>query len=218
MAQKTPMAFQDQRWKAGTEGYRNWRWINLLPCELLPPSLCWDRTVLLDALVQNGERGLGVTGFSISIWFSQVSFEYLCSLTCATRIDWATPVQGQAVPVGHWHLRLPCSSAGAHPARVGVAGGVSREGGSSTCGAVTELPNTTGLMPALHLGLEASTWFGLAYFRNPLWGTSLCLQAHEPDPKHTWLLGFRSLQSSSLYPQFKTRDSPHTHISPLLYK
>lgn len=136
MAQKTPMAFQDQRWKAGTEGYRNWRWINLLPCELPPPFLCWDRPVRLDALVKNWERGFGVTGYGISIWFSQVSFvlEYLWLLTSAIRIEGSG---AERCLYGHCRT-LPCRNMGAHPGLVEVVGeGVSGRGGSSTRGAMT---------------------------------------------------------------------------------
>lgn len=213
MDQKTPMAFQDQCWKAGAEGRRNWRWINLLPCELPPPSFCPDWTILLDALFLL--KIVRVWGLPALVPPScrPVLYLNICGVSlvplglkgaglsdaCRTLAPEAALQKRRCSP---WSCR----------------GG----GRRSWCWRWLkhmrsgDLPNTAGLMPA-PLWDWKSAWSGRAYSRNPLWGTSVCLQAHEPVPNHTRLLGFHSLQSSRLYPQFKTWTSP-PHFFLSLYK
>lgn len=213
MDQKTPMAFQDQCWKAGAEGCRNWRWINLLHCELPPPSFCPDWTILLDAFfLLKIERGLGVTGFSTSVL--QVSLDLnICRVSL---VPLGLKVWGWAMPVGRWHLRLLCRNADACPGLVGVVGeGVGAGGDSSTCGVVTCLtlqawclhPFGTGNLPDLGL-LTAETPFGAL----------LCVFRHMNQSQTTHdCLDFIVCRAAVYTPNLRL-GLPHTHFFLSLYK
>lgn len=166
MGQKTPVAFQD--WKAGTGGYRNWRWINLLLCELPPPSLCWDRTVLLDALsllkIKRGVLGLQalVSPFGSHRWVLYLS---ICGHSLVPSGLKGMGPNDACMGPGN-ACRMLASEAAL--LNCGCSPWSCRSGGRRSWWSERlehsrsgDLPNAAGLMPALHLGLDADTWSGL---------------------------------------------------------